>query len=213
MSIKPFVPCTHPALAKPAQLITDLHQPLVQQAKQDLKDSLAVQHQRGIGVGIAAGQIGVPLAMFVIGITDEQAKQRDAQQSYPMTVYLNPNYKPVHEQKIKGREGCFSFPGLVSEQVNRYQSIYFQALDENGQLVEFIAEGFLARVLQHETDHCRGLAYLQRVPKSLTEIHAWAEQCQRDPQHAQGLDDVLSITAIPDQPDWPALINWLKLKL
>lgn len=204
MSVKPFVSCDHPAISQPATRVTNIHNPLVQQTITDLKDTLTALQQQGHGVGLAAVQIGIPLAIFAISIPDTRAQQQQMSAGYPLTIYLNPSYQSINNQVVKGREGCFSFPGLMSERVNRYQAIQFTAMTENGKLIEFKAENFLARVLQHETDHCDGHAYLQRLDTPLAELSQWATHRPTLP-----LAPDLELTNTPETLNWPALISWL----
>lgn len=107
-----------------------------------------------MGVGLAANQIGLDLSIFVI-----DAKTADA---YKVPeAYFNPEitgYSPEVEAK---EEGCLSIPEYYVE-IPRSKKIMFKALDESGKKIKFKAKGFLARVLQHETDHLNGLTIKSR---------------------------------------------------
>ncbi len=100
------------------------------------------------GVGLAANQIGQDLSICVIDTkTAEAFKVPD--------VYFNPEITEYSSDLEAREEGCLSIPGLYVE-VTRSKKIMFKALDESGKKIKFKAKGFLARVLQHETDHLNG---------------------------------------------------------
>ncbi|RUM28142.1 MAG: peptide deformylase [Aquifex sp.] len=107
------------------------------------------------GVGLAANQIGVPLSVMVM----DTSPKEDAP---PIKlVLINPEIKEG-EGKIKYKEGCLSFPGL-SVEVERYQKVKINALNEHGEPVELTLEGFPAIVFQHELDHLKGITFLDRL--------------------------------------------------
>jgi peptide deformylase len=80
----------------------------------------------------------------------------------PLTVYINPEITPLTEEMDEDWEGCLSVPGLRGR-VPRYTKIRLRAYDRDGQRVDFVAEGFHARVIQHECDHLWGKLYIDRV--------------------------------------------------
>lgn len=123
---------------------------------------LKEHHNNNPGVGLAANQINQPLQIILIEITEDQAVLRDNGSPYPQTIYINPNYEPTEDAKrYEDLEACFS---VTSEAgwVPRYDKIHFTALNENGEAIDEIFEGFVARVLQHETDHVHGKLILDR---------------------------------------------------
>jgi peptide deformylase len=77
-------------------------------------------------------------------------------------VLLNPVITPLGEAEEEGWEGCLSVPGLRAV-VPRWQRIRYTGVDENGQAIDREAEGFHARVVQHECDHLIGTLYPMRV--------------------------------------------------
>ncbi len=218
MSIKPFVACNHPAILTKSQPVENIEDSSVQQVIIDLKDTLIDQQQQGHGVGLAAVQIGIPLAIFAISIPEHRAHIHQMDKGYPLTIYINPVITPLSDNKVPGREGCFSFPGLVSNTVKRYQQIRFQALAQTGQPVDFIAENFVPRVLQHETDHCNGLAYLNHLDHNLEDILAWAKassNCEKVAKLNNSLEQ-LDPAIFPlehCQRNDAALLKWLNQQL
>ena len=80
----------------------------------------------------------------------------------PLTILINPVVEPLDETQSIGAEGCLSLPGLAG-QVPRYNRIRYRGLTLEGEVLEREAEGFHARVVQHECDHLDGILYPQRM--------------------------------------------------
>jgi peptide deformylase len=112
------------------------------------------------GVGLAAPQIGVDLQLVIFGF-DRSERYPDAP-AVPQTILLNPLITPLSQDMEEGWEGCLSVPGLRGA-VNRYTLIRYQGLDPQGGLIDRTAEGFHARVVQHECDHLIGRLYPSRI--------------------------------------------------
>jgi peptide deformylase len=75
---------------------------------------------------------------------------------------VNPRITPLSEDMEDDWEGCLSIPDLRGR-VPRYKTIRVQALDRDGNELDFVAEDFHARVIQHEFDHLNGKVYLDRM--------------------------------------------------
>ena len=112
------------------------------------------------GVGLAAPQIGVDLQLVIFGF--ERAERYPQASPVPRTILLNPVVTPLSQDMEEGWEGCLSVPGLRGA-VNRYTLIRYQGLDLAGQRIDRTAEGFHARVVQHECDHLIGRLYPSRI--------------------------------------------------
>jgi peptide deformylase len=112
------------------------------------------------GVGLAAPQIGVDLQLVVFGF-DSSERYPDAD-AVPRTVLLNPVITPLSRDMEEGWEGCLSVPGLRGA-VSRYSLIRYDGMDPQGAPIERTAEGFHARVVQHECDHLIGRLYPSRI--------------------------------------------------
>ena len=106
------------------------------------------------GVGLAANQIGRDLSIFVI---DEML----AKESEAPDVYINPEITEYAKDSDELEEGCLSIPEFYI-QIKRPKKIKIKFIDENGKKRKIKARGFLARVLQHETDHLNGLTIKTR---------------------------------------------------
>ena len=112
------------------------------------------------GAGLAAPQIGVDLQVVIFGFGHNE-RYPDAP-PVPETVLINPTITPVSQDMEEGWEGCLSVPGLRGV-VNRFSMIRYQGVDQYGQPIDRIAEGFHARVVQHECDHLIGKLYPMRI--------------------------------------------------
>ena len=112
------------------------------------------------GAGLAAPQIGVDLQLVIFGFRQNQ-RYPDAP-PVPETVLINPTLAPLGDEEEEGWEGCLSVPGLRGV-VPRFARIRYTGFDADGAVVEREAEGFHARVVQHECDHLIGKLYPMRV--------------------------------------------------
>ena len=109
------------------------------------------------GVGLAANQVGEDLQLFVI-------HKNLAQEHGVPEVFINPEITEYSKDQDELEEGCLSIPGFFTS-IPRSKKIKIRALDIAGQKIRLKAKGFLARVLQHETDHLNGLLIKDRVNK------------------------------------------------
>jgi len=112
------------------------------------------------GVGIAAVQIGVPKAVFIIEVKSNRRYPDEA--PIPLKIFINPEVELLKIGEEMDWEGCLSVPGLRG-QVPRAKSLKIRALDRAGQRVELEVSGFLARVIQHEWGHLQGRVYLDSM--------------------------------------------------
>jgi len=109
------------------------------------------------GVGLAAPQIGVSVRVFAYFVPGEGDRDE-----VPVSVLVNPTLTLVGEPTEPGWEGCLSIPGLRG-MVARYPTVKVNAFDTDGEPLSFQAEGFHARVIQHEHDHLDGIVFLDRM--------------------------------------------------
>lgn len=97
---------------------------------------------------------------------------------------VNPEYTPLTEEKIDEVEGCMSVPGGVYEKVGRPRKVLVKAQDRNGDAVEFEAEDFMAKCVQHETDHLSGTLFIdclsklkrQRADAKIKKFYRWKKR-------------------------------------
>lgn len=112
------------------------------------------------GAGLAAPQIGVDLQLVIFGFS-RNARYPEAP-PVPHTVLINPVITPLSDEQVDGWEGCLSVPGLRGL-VPRLARIRYRGFDPLGQPIEREADGFHARVVQHECDHLIGRLYPTRM--------------------------------------------------
>ena len=104
------------------------------------------------GVGLAATQVGVPLRIFVASPTGGAADRQ---------VYLNPRIVS-YEGTTTNEEGCLSVPG-VNTKIKRHAKVTLEAMGLDGKAILVQADGLLARIFQHETDHLDGKLLVDRM--------------------------------------------------
>ncbi len=112
------------------------------------------------GAGLAAPQIGVNLQVVIFGVSRNERYPEAPE--VPQTTLINPVIEPVGSELEDGWEGCLSVPGLRGV-VPRFRKIRYRGLDECGTPYVVLAEGFHARVVQHECDHLAGILYPMRI--------------------------------------------------
>jgi peptide deformylase len=121
-------------------------------------DMVATMHEYD-GVGLAGPQVHVGLRVAVLEVPASDERARAA---VPLTVLVNPVVTPIGEEKENAWEGCLSIPDLRGV-VSRWKRLRLEALDRKGQPYTVEADGFFARVIQHECDHLEGGVYLDRM--------------------------------------------------
>jgi peptide deformylase len=139
-------------------------------------------HLPGVGVGLAAPQIGIPLCLAVIddpaAVPPEVAAVRERLPQPPLDL-INPVVNPLGSEQRSFYEGCLSVTGLTAV-VSRHHRVRLSAQDRTGRGYEVELSGWAARIAQHETDHLNGVLYLDRAQLrslSTTTIYEqqWAE--------------------------------------
>ncbi|MBI5257499.1 MAG: peptide deformylase [Burkholderiales bacterium] len=143
-------------LLRVAQPVRAFDTPELQALVADMLETMVAAN----GAGLAAPQIGVDLQVVIFGFERNQ-RYPDAP-PVPMTVLINPEITALTEAMEEGWEGCLSVPGLRGV-VPRHARIRYRGFDEKGRPIEREAEGFHARVVQHECDHLIGRLYPTRM--------------------------------------------------
>jgi len=145
-----------PRLLQAAAPVSAFGTPELAELVTDLFDTMAAHG----GVGIAAPQIGVGLQVALFGF--ERSERYPDAPPVPRTVLVNPLITPLTDETEDGWEGCLSVPGLRGV-VPRFTRIRYQGFTPEGEPIDRIAEGFHARVVQHECDHLIGTLFPMRV--------------------------------------------------
>ena len=125
-----------------------------------ISDMLDTMHAAS-GAGLAAPQIGVDLQVVIFGTDAVNPRYPDAP-VVPRTVLINPVIAVLDDEMEDGWEGCLSVPGMRGV-VPRHARIRYTGFDQYGDAIDRIAEGFHARVVQHECDHLWGKLYPMRM--------------------------------------------------
>jgi peptide deformylase len=158
MAILKIARMGHPVLRQAAQSVADPRAPEVRRLVADMVETLA---DIG-GAGLAAPQVHVPQRVVIFRVPAERVTGHPDDQPQELTTLINPVIEPWGDATELGWEGCLSVPGLRGA-VPRFCHIRYRALAEDGSAIERVAEGFHARVVQHECDHLDGILYPQRM--------------------------------------------------
>jgi peptide deformylase len=143
-------------LLRQAEPVTRFNTPELHALVKDMFDTMHAAN----GAGLAAPQIGVNLQLVIFGFK-QNLRYPDAP-SVPETVLINPALKPLAEDMEEGWEGCLSVPGLRG-MVPRWSKLHYEGYDQSGNFISRDADGFHARVVQHECDHLTGILYPMRI--------------------------------------------------
>jgi peptide deformylase len=124
------------------------------------------------GAGLAANQVHTLRQICVIEVLGNP-RYPDVPH-IPLTVLINPVVTPLTDEMESGWEGCLSVPDMRGL-VPRYTSVRLEAYDRDGGRIDVVAKEFFARVVQHETDHLKGIVYIDRMRdlSSLSYIAEW----------------------------------------
>lgn len=143
-------------LLRRAQPVEAFGTPALAALIEDMRDTM----RHLTGAGLAAPQIGVDLRVVIFG-GGPSPRYPDAS-VVPDTVLINPVLTPLADEEEGGWEGCLSVPGLRGW-VPRWTQLHYTGFDASGAVIERVATGFHARVVQHECDHLDGVLYPMRV--------------------------------------------------
>jgi len=152
--VRPIVVTGDPALHQPAQPVTQSTPELLQLVT-DMTDTM----HEAPGVGLAAPQVGVSQQVFVWHYDDGDQVHSGHVLNPRLVVSGWPRHLLWGEPE---EEGCLSVPGLRSP-LARYPRARLTGVDLDGNVVDVRAEGWLARIFQHEFDHVRGVLYVDRL--------------------------------------------------
>lgn len=153
MAIREIVFVPDPVLRRKAHKVTDYDKDL-----QTLVDDMVETMRKAPGVGLAAPQVGVATRLIVV----EYGEEEDENAPKKLYIVANPEIVKASEETENGVEACLSVPGLVGE-VDRNLKILVKGYNRRGQPVKIKAEGWLARIFQHEIDHLDGVLFTDRA--------------------------------------------------
>ena len=156
----------HPVLrtrARPLEL-DEIRTTRIQQLIDDMFETMHDSQ----GIGLAGPQVHESIRLFVAGVDDEE-------RTMPPVVIINPEITPIGSDVEEDWEGCLSIPDIRGR-VLRATDIKIRALDRRGKPISMTADGFPARVIQHETDHLDGVLFFDRMTsfESLTFLEEYS---------------------------------------
>jgi len=160
MGIQHIITAENPILRQKAKKIHHFDPSL-----QKLADEMFETMHAANGVGLAAPQIAKSIRLFVAEFEENKV------------ALVNPEIVKAEGETL-GTEGCLSIPGYIGENIRRAEKVVVKALDVRGKPIKVKAEGWFARVLQHEIDHLDGVLFLDRLdrPEDLHEVSDDEEQ-------------------------------------
>jgi peptide deformylase len=156
MSVREILRMGDPRLLRQAEPVTEFGTPELENLIADMFDTMHAAN----GAGLAAPQIGVNLQLVIYGF--KQNNRYPDAPAVPETILINPKIRPLSAVIEEGWEGCLSVPGMRGV-VPRWAAIHYEGFDQFGNLVSRDADGFHARVVQHECDHLAGILYPMRI--------------------------------------------------
>jgi len=180
MSILKVPRLGHPVLRRPARPVPP--EAIGHLEVQRLIDDMIETMHEYAGVGIAAPQVHEGLRIIVL---ESAANPRYPDKpAVPLAAYVNPTLTTLGDETEEDWEGCLSIPDLRGR-VPRARRVRLAALDRHGRPVDLEAEGWHARILQHECDHIDGRLFVDRMRDLSTLTHLaefarfWAGQPER----------------------------------
>jgi peptide deformylase len=148
----------HPVLRTPAGPVAD---PTASWVRHLVGDMIETMEDAG-GTGLAAPQVHEPYRLVVFRVPEERVTEMPGDSAQDLTVLVNPVVELLGRERALGWEGCLSVAGLRGV-VPRHTRIRYRGTSLDGEIIEREAEGFHARVVQHECDHLDGILYPQRM--------------------------------------------------
>jgi peptide deformylase len=159
MTLRKIVTLPEPVLRRKAHAVTQFDKDL-----QTLIDDMVETMRDAPGVGLAAPQIGLAERLIVVEYYEREEDEEIENAPKKVWALVNPEIIKASEEKVMGVEGCLSIPNLVGE-VERHAAIQVKGLNRHGKPVKIKAEGWLARIFQHEIDHLNGVLFTDRATR------------------------------------------------
>ena len=134
-----------------------------QEERKELIDHMEKMMRTHYGVGLSANQIGLPIRLFIARLPGTGTSRYQG----PLYTVFNPSLTRTSFLKEWGEEGCLSIPGVYGE-VKRHKKITLVGQDIAGKDITIVADGFLARIFQHELDHLNGILFTDKARHIVT---------------------------------------------
>src|SRR6188474_2979379 len=160
MTLRKIVTLPEPVLRRKAHAVTRFDKNL-----QTLIDDMIETMREAPGVGLAAPQVNISERLIVVEYAEEEEEGEDQpEKPKKLFVMINPEIVKSSAETLMGVEGCLSIPNLVGE-VERHATIQVKGLNRHGKPAKVKAEGWLARIFQHEIDHLNGVLFTDRAKR------------------------------------------------
>ena len=169
MALRQIVTLPDPVLRRKAKPVTKFDKDL-----RALIDDMIETMREAPGVGLAAPQVDVSQQLIVVEYAededdDEQEPEPEAEGAVEkppkpkkLFVMVNPEITKTSAETVLGIEGCLSIPGLQGE-VERFETVQVKGLNRFGSPYKIKADGWMARIFQHEIDHINGILFTDRA--------------------------------------------------
>lgn len=159
MTLRKIVTLPEPVLRRKAHAVTKFDKTL-----QAVIDDMVETMREAPGVGLAAPQIGLSERLIVVEYYEREEDEDVEDAPKKVWAVINPEIVKASEEKLLGVEGCLSIPNMVGE-VERHAAIQVKGLNRRGKPMKIKAEGWLARIFQHEIDHLNGVLFTDRAAR------------------------------------------------
>jgi len=170
MTLRKIITLPEPVLRRKAHTVTKFDKSL-----QTLIDDMVETMRQAPGVGLAAPQIGLSERLIVVEYFEKEEDEEKEDAPKKVWAILNPEIIKASEEKLLGVEGCLSIPNLVGE-VERHAVVQVKGMNRHGKPIKVKAEGWLARIFQHEIDHLNGVLFTDRA------THVWQPPQDVEPE-------------------------------
>ena len=169
MALRKIATLPEPVLRRKARRVGTFDKNL-----QTLIDDMIETMREAPGVGLAAPQVNVSERLIVVEYAEEEDEEGESEKPKKLFVMINPEIVKSSTETLMGVEGCLSIPNLVGE-VERHATVQVKGLNRHGKPAKVKAEGWLARIFQHEIDHLNGILFPDRATR------VWKPQEEIDP--------------------------------
>ena len=159
MTLRKIVTLPEPVLRRKAHAVTKFDKNL-----QSLIDDMVETMRDAPGVGLAAPQIGLAERLIVVEYYEREEDEEMEDAPKKVWAVINPEIIKASEEKLLGVEGCLSIPNMVGE-VARHAAVQVKGLNRHGKPLKIKAQGWLARIFQHEIDHLNGILFTDRATR------------------------------------------------
>jgi peptide deformylase len=181
MAIREIIQPDNPTLRQKAKRVGNFGKAL-----QELIDDMIETMRAAPGVGLAAPQVAVPQRVIIA----EPPEDDEDPLSGKLYILVNPEIVRASKEMEEGVEGCLSIPGWAGL-VERHISVTVKGQDRYGKPLRLKAQGYLARILQHEIDHLDGILFIDRItdPEKLWRVPPPGEEGAEVPEQAEMVEE------------------------